>query len=468
MAVSNDVKIVITATDKTKGAIDSATGGVSSLGKSVKDLQPQFAKAAALGTAAFAAISGVVYKSLTAADEAAKVQAQLGAVLKSTGGIAGVTAEQANKLAKSLQAVTTYGDEAILKGENLLLTFTSIGKDIFPEATKVMLDMSVALGQDVSGSATQLGKALQDPILGVTALRRVGVNFSEAQQEMIRGLVESGQLLTAQKFILKELATEFGGSATAQAQTFGGQITQLKELVGDLGEEIGASLIPVIQDLVVQLRPIIEGLIQWMAQNPELTKQIILASLALTGLVAVVGTLGLLIPIVTAGFTALAGPVGIIIAIIIGLTVAVTNVVNIVRILQTDWQNVLEGMKLIAQEKIQPIIDLFNKLKDLIDNVISGIGRAASAASSKLSNAVSSISGRRASGGPVGGGSSYLVGEQGPEIFRPKVAGDIIPNGRSGGMSLIINITGNTLLDEFAGEKIAAQIMRAVKSNVRV
>lgn len=45
----------------------------------------------------------------------------------------------------------------------------------------------------------------------------------------------------------------------------------------------------------------------------------------------------------------------------------------------------------------------------------------------------SGISGARAKGGPVAGGQSYLVGEEGPEIFTPNTMGSIIPNHRIGG-----------------------------------
>ena len=95
-----------------------------------------------------------------------------------------------------------------------------IGKDIFPEATKTMLDMSTALGQDLKSSAIQLGKALQDPILGITALRRVGVNFNNAQKETVKRLVESGQMMKAQKFILAELRTEFCNSSKKKGKKF--------------------------------------------------------------------------------------------------------------------------------------------------------------------------------------------------------------------------------------------------------
>jgi len=235
-----EIKAVITADDRASDTISRFGHGVGNV-----------AKFAAAGIAvASAAVVGFGIASVGAFMESEDAATQLNAVLKSTGGVAGVTADKANELASSLQKVTKFSDETILGGENLLLTFTKISKDIFPEATEVMLDMSQALGQDVKSSAIQLGKALQDPILGVTALRRVGVNFSEAQQDVIKNLVETGRSAEAQAMILKELQTEFGGSAKAAGQTFSGQLEILKNTFGDTMEVIGAGVVKAIQPFV--------------------------------------------------------------------------------------------------------------------------------------------------------------------------------------------------------------------------
>ena len=235
-----EIKAVITADDRASDTISRFGHGVGNV-----------AKFAAAGIAvASAAVVGFGIASVGAFMESEDAATQLNAVLKSTGGVAGVTADKANELASSLQKVTKFSDETILGGENLLLTFTKIGKDIFPQATEVMLDMSQALGQDVKSSAIQLGKALQDPILGVTALRRVGVNFSEAQQDVIKNLVETGKSAEAQAMILKELQTEFGGSAKAAGQTFSGQLEILKNTFGDTMEVIGAGVVKAIQPFV--------------------------------------------------------------------------------------------------------------------------------------------------------------------------------------------------------------------------
>lgn len=244
--------------DKNLGkALDSADKQVKGFGDKIGqhwDKAVGASKAVATGLSiAGAAVVGFGALSLKAFSESQDVMAQTEAVIKSTGGVAGVTADEVSKLASSLQGVTKFSDEAVQSGENLLLTFTGIGKDIFPEATKTMLDMSQALGQDTKASAIQLGKALNDPILGVTALRKVGVSFSEAQQDVIKNLVETGRKAEAQKLILQELKLEFGGSAEAAGKTLSGQLEILKNSFGDVQEVIGATIAKAIQPFLGKL-----------------------------------------------------------------------------------------------------------------------------------------------------------------------------------------------------------------------
>ena len=213
-----------------KRAETAATGmqrGWSRFAGALKGLLPVLGLATvAVGIAAIA----------RATMEAEKAQAQLVAVLKSTKGAAGLTAAELNNMAGELQKVTTYGDEAIIGAQSLLLTFTKIGKDTFPDATEAVLNMSTALGQDLRSSAIQVGKALNDPILGVTALGRAGVQFTQDQKNLIKSLVETGRVAEAQRIILQELETQMGGSARAARDTLGGAINGLQEAFGNLLE----------------------------------------------------------------------------------------------------------------------------------------------------------------------------------------------------------------------------------------
>ena len=162
--------------------------------------------------------------------------AQLEQRLKSTGGVAGRTSKQLQEFASSMQKVTTFGDEAVMELQSILLTFTSIRGEIFDRTVPAVLDLSVAMGQDLKSSALQLGKALNDPIANLGALSRTGIQFSESQKETIKTLAETGRLAEAQSIILQELQVQFGGAAEAAAKTFSGSLKQVQNAFGDLLE----------------------------------------------------------------------------------------------------------------------------------------------------------------------------------------------------------------------------------------
>lgn len=250
MSISDDVILRIRAD------VDQAITELKKLNTQLSNSEKQ-AKTTQAGTAglvsAWGKLMAVAYGAAQAfqfvakeTEETMKAEAQLEAVLKSTGGAAGMTSDACKDLAQSLSQVTAYDNDAILAGENLLLTFTRIGSDVFPDATKAMLDMSTAIGQDLKASAIQLGKALNDPMQGLTALQRVGVSFTQEQKNMIQGFLKTNDVASAQKVIIGELSREFGGSATAASKTFGGQLQQMKNQLGDIAAGVGKELMPIL------------------------------------------------------------------------------------------------------------------------------------------------------------------------------------------------------------------------------
>lgn len=249
MAQAN-IKAVITAKDEASDVLKKFGSNTSSFGAGLSSVLKGVAVA---GTVAAGAIVAFGVSSVKSFMESENAIAQTNAVLKSTGGVAGITADEVDKLSTALQKTTTYSDEQVRSAQNLLLTFTKIGKDIFPDATKIVLDMSTALGQDLKSSSIQVGKALQDPILGVTALRRVGVNFSEDQQNVIKNLVETGRVAEAQKLIMQELNAEFGGSSTAAANTFAGSLARLTNQFDDVKESVGKTLVEGLTPLFTEI-----------------------------------------------------------------------------------------------------------------------------------------------------------------------------------------------------------------------
>lgn len=191
-----------------------------------------------------------------AASESAEAEAKLAQVLKATGGAAGYTKEQLVALSEQLQETTKYEAEVTQGAMAILATFRNVRGDVFIDATKAAQDMATVLGTDVNGAAMQLGKALNDPVAGIKALTRAGVSFTEQQEELISKLVESGDVIGAQKMILEELQHEFGGAAEAVGQTFAGKLEQLRNRFGDMAESLGA----VIIDALNALMPVIEGI----------------------------------------------------------------------------------------------------------------------------------------------------------------------------------------------------------------
>ena len=243
-----DVQTTLSAKDQglqsalAKGETSIGKFGVS-VGKIVKKAAMAFV---ALGVAALGAASYLM--KLYAEQE--KQERKLAAVLKATGNAAGYSADQLKQMAADLQKVTTYGDETTLSAMAVLATFKEIRGDQFKEATKAAMDMSAVLGTDLQGSILQIGKALNDPIKGMTALSRAGVSFTQQQKDQVKSLQEAGDIMGAQKIILAELKGEFGGAAAEMADTFGGRVTQLKNRLGDLGEQIGEALLPAFDSFV--------------------------------------------------------------------------------------------------------------------------------------------------------------------------------------------------------------------------
>lgn len=197
-------------------------------------------------------------------DKQLKADAQIREAIRSTSGAAGRSLADLKAQADALEEVTLFGADQTNNAQALLLTFTNIRGEIFDQTIPAIQDLSARLGQDLNASAIQVGKALNDPIRGVTALRKVGVSFTPEQEKMIKNFVDTNQVAKAQAIILKELETEFGGSARAAAeagaggwQSFGHVIGAIQEGLGQMLLNLGASLLPALRSAASAFRDFI-------------------------------------------------------------------------------------------------------------------------------------------------------------------------------------------------------------------
>lgn len=353
--------------------LERALGRAGKASKSMGDRVRTGAKVAGFalaGVLAVGARAGI--KELM---ETQKVAAQTNAVLKSTGGVANVTAEEITGLAGELSRMSGIDDELIQSGENLLLTFknikngTSAGTDTFNRATAAALDLSVALGKDMNSSVLMLGKSLNDPIKGMTALGRAGVQFTDSQKKTIKMLVESNRLFEAQQLILSEVESQVGGSAKAYGETLPGQLGKAQIAY----EEMTASIMLMLLPAITAVTKVATRWAEFMQKHPGLAK-------VMTGSLIVLAAAFIAVGVASGAATIAASPW---IAAVVGMAVVVGALVVALRSTST-WIHTV-GLRALAA--ISPIAALALAIKRHSGSMVAAF-HAVSSAISTISNAI--------------------------------------------------------------------------------
>lgn len=226
---------------KAQGDIEKVVGTVNTANLRGQAMAGVLRTTAAAITGAGIVAAAMMAKYVANTIEAEKVQAQLLARIKDTGGAAGRTIDQLGQQAEDLQKLTVFDDEAIGSAQAMLLTFKEIQGVQFDKAVEATLDLSTAMGTDLNSAALMVGKALNDPVKGLSAMSRAGVQFSKDQEELIKKLVETGDKAKAQEIILAELGSQMGTAAEAARDTLGGALQALQNsfdnlLEGDSGD----------------------------------------------------------------------------------------------------------------------------------------------------------------------------------------------------------------------------------------
>lgn len=289
----------------------TGTGAVDKLGKSLTGVETRAGKlsqglgsmagAARAATSALAALgAGAVLKG--AIDTFSSFQAETKLLengLKNVGAASGEL-EKLQKIASDLGEETLFNEEDFRKGFGLLTSFQEIGVSSYEAVARAAADVAQTSGTDVSSAFMQLAKALNDPIKGLSALGRSGIQFTEEQKTLIESLVETGRQAEAQRLILAELEKQYGGNAAAAATGLAGAFDTLGEKWYDLQVVLGDNVATVIEPLVKGLTVLVDTI----AKLPEPVQS---ALVVLSGLVIALGSLGAIIAIGGPIFTALAG-----------------------------------------------------------------------------------------------------------------------------------------------------------------
>lgn len=249
--------------------------------------------------------------SVKAAQESADAFGQVSAALKSMGGVSGRTLEQLGAQADSLMRHSLFDDDDIMRNVTAnMLTFGNIAGENFDRAQQAVVDMATRLKMDLQPATIMIGKALNDPVKGLAALGRAGIQFTAQQKEQIKAMVAAGNAAGAQSIMLAELNRQFGGAAQAAQDTQ--PFDKFKDALNTLQETIGAKILPILTPFIESLT----GLITKFSALPPQAQGMIVAvagiAAALGPLLMVLGPIvsgiGALIPLLALPAVAVAAP----------------------------------------------------------------------------------------------------------------------------------------------------------------
>jgi hypothetical protein len=254
--ILGEFKKLTTATQGAQSSLEKLQNGVGSIAKGIG--RTVGALAVTLG---FTSIVQGFKDSVQAAEEAAVANERIDAIALSMDEFGSQTAKVTKRIKDFAEAnALSVGvdDEVIKATQAKLLTFRELTKtaDVmggsFDRATIAALDMAAAGFGEATSNATQLGKALNNPISGITALNRAGIQFTDDQKALIASLVESGKTLEAQDIILSEIEAQVGGTSAATVTAS----ERMSIAFGEVQESIGTVLMPAM-----------EGISEWLVDT---------------------------------------------------------------------------------------------------------------------------------------------------------------------------------------------------------
>jgi hypothetical protein len=483
MAQTQELSFIISAINKAEKVFQEVEQGISGIEKNLKKMQPAFKQMAMIGTAGFVAVSGAIALSVKETMKNEAAQNRLSHILKTATGATDEQIKSLNKQATAMEKVGVMSAESITQAQAQLATFDLQAESI-ERMIPSILDYVVAekgasaSTEDLKQLTNGLAQALQGNFASLT---RTGFVLDDATKELIKNGTEV-ERTTALVSVLNSTYEGFNASAR---QTAEGGLKVLGNEINNLRASIGEIFIPILNELLERIIPIIEKTTEWIKENPELTKWIFIITGAVSGLVAGLGLLGLALIAIMPLFTMTGLVIGGVILTIGLISVALFLLYqnwtkiwdSIYKYLEDTWigikiiteetwngikqffEDTWDGIKIIFDEAIEWIM---KKMRPLL-NAVDKVKEVGSGLLSKASSGISAIREAMpfANGGIVTRPTLGLVGEAGPEA--------IIPLSKAGMMGgITINITGGYYLSEMASEDIGNKIIEKLKKTMKL
>lgn len=476
------LSFIIDAQNRAGQAIKEVESQVKGLEGKVKDMQPVFQKMALVGTATFTAVVFGVKKAVDSASEFEGISTDFARMTQQVGMDGDKLIEKLNEVSmgtvsntnlmlssnramalgvgNNMEDITTLMEIARLKGRALGLDTTQAFNDIVTgigRGSPLILDnlgIMIKHGEAQEQYARQLGKTVEE------------LTDAEKSQAIFNAVMKSGK---------KDLE-----EAGPIALSFGERMQQVKKETADASVSLGQAFLPILEDLAKIVVPLINNIAKFTKENKDLVKILTLVTLAVSGLVAIVGTLGLILPPIIAGIGAMGAvmafilsPAGLVIAIIGALITAGV-------LLYQNWDKVVNGVKTMWQSLVGFFNDIFSSISRTFQNGINGLLRimqpfinafetVKSGASWIGSQAGGVLSGAgNFIGGLLGGGQFGIDNIPRTGMYMLHRGEQVVPAGSGTGGGITVNINGGYYLSEQVAEDLGDKIIDQLKRQMKI
>lgn len=334
------------------------------MGSKLQSIGGGMLKAGAIATAVSVPIIMGINKAMDAYQIQSAAETKLTEIYKTRMGVGKKAAKATMDIASAIQKEGVVGDEVTLSGAQQLATFAkypgTVNK-LLPAMDNLLVQQKGLNGttQDATQIANLMGKVMQ----GQTgALKRVGVSFTESQEKVLKyGTEEERAAMLA-----KVITDNVGNMNKKMAETPEGKIQQMKNAYGDLIEQIGATLAPVLADVAKWLgdniMPKVEAFINFLKANPIIAKIVV----GIAGLLAVGGPLLMMLGMIVSSIGAIMPVLGAISAPVLAIGAAIAAVVAAI---VYAW-NTSEGFRNAVMNLINSV---WGAIQPLIPLVMNGI-----------------------------------------------------------------------------------------------
>lgn len=358
---------------------DRASSQLEGVQGRLQNMKPAFEKMAAGGAVAAGSVGYLSKKALDSAGKAEEVQGRYNAVFS---GVEDRTNEWVNNMSDEYgRAESTVQQMASNIGGQLGMVADNVPRDEMSKMTEELSEQSIAMAAYYPNieSADDASRALSKALSGQTdRLSEMGYDLEEGtlqQKALEEGIIGTERELSKEEEALAVHAAMMDQNSTVMdayeenQDSYRETMRKLKEQIKEASIAIGESLMPVVKTLADRIVPVVENIAEWIEKNPRLTKNIILASGVIAGLVTVLGLLGMAVLTVTPAIGALATVLGVMASPVFIVIAAITALVAVGSYWYKNWEELTETLSSLWKNFTKKVKDIFGSIAEFFGNI---------------------------------------------------------------------------------------------------